>query len=107
MQTRKTWRYREHHVTFFRGRLLIRGARAVDAPDGWDDGPMLDSVKFDPRAVQVHVHADVRLRVTVDALDVQVEISGEPAGYVRRRVGVITGIESDTWLGRSPAPRRA
>lgn len=96
--TRETWRYREYRVTFFRGRLIVRRVRAVDAPDDWPDAPMIEAVAFDAAAQQLRVRADEWLRLTVDALDVELELSPTPGGHVRRRVGRFTGIESDRWL---------
>jgi hypothetical protein len=101
--TRETWRYREHLVTFFRGRLIIRRVRAMHKPDGWDDQPMIESVELDEQANQVTVLAGDRLRLTVDGIDVEVQVSGEPGGHVRRRVGKLTGIVGDRWLDQHRA----
>jgi transposase InsO family protein len=107
VRTGETWRYREYRVTFFRGRLVIRRVRAVQEPDGWDDELMIYSAEFDPQMNQVRVCSGECLRVTVDALDVHVEVSGEPGGHVRRRVGKFTGIVSDKWLDQQRRASRS
>ena len=96
--TNETWRYREYRVTFCRGRLIVRGVQAVHGPDGWTDEDMIYSVDFDSHANQVRVCSTECLRLTVDALDV----SPEPGGHVRRRVGRVSRIESDAWLDQRP-----
>lgn len=96
--TRNTWRYREYLVTFFRGQLVVRQVEAVNADEDWADGPMLLGVDFDARTRQVSVVASDPLRLTVRALDVEVEVSSDPGGQVRRRIGRFTGIQSDKWL---------
>jgi hypothetical protein len=101
VQTRQTWRYREYRVTFFRGRLILRRVRGVEQPDDWDDDLMLTGLAFSPQTNQVHVFAAEPLLVTVEALDAQVEISDEPGGHVRRRIGRFTLIASDKWLDQS------
>ena len=98
VRKRETWRYREDRVTFFRGQLIVRQVRAVHVPDGWIDEPTIESVGVDPHGSEVRVRASQCLRLTVDALDIEVWISREPGGHVRRRVGKFTGIESDRWL---------
>jgi hypothetical protein len=100
--THETWRYREYRITFFRGRLIVRRVRAVHEPDGWTDENMIYSVDSDPQANQVRVCSTECLRLTVDAIDVEVEVSPEPGGHVRRRVGKVTRIESDAWLDQRP-----
>jgi hypothetical protein len=100
--THETWRYREYRVTFFRARLIVRRVQAVHEPEGWTDENMIYSVDFDPQANQVRVCSTECLRLTVDALDVGVEVPPEPGGHVRRRVGKLTSIESDAWLAERP-----
>jgi hypothetical protein len=99
--TRETWRYREYRVTFFQGRLVVRRVQALDEPDAWTDEPMIYGVDFDAKAGQVRVCSSECLRLTVDALDVEVEVSPEPGGHVRRRVGKFTGIERTNGLTTS------
>jgi hypothetical protein len=98
LPTRETWRYREYRVTFFRARLVVRRVQALQGADAWTDGPMIDSVTFDARRSVIWVRGSDDLLLTVGALDVEVVISREPGGHVRRRVGKLTGAESDRWL---------
>jgi hypothetical protein len=100
--THETWRYREYRVTFFRGRLIVRRVHALHEPDDWTDDLMIYSVDFDTQANQVRVCSTECLRLTVDALDVAVEVSPEPGGHVRRRVGKFARSESDSWLDHEP-----
>jgi hypothetical protein len=83
-------------------------ARTLEELEDWEDGLMLSGVEFDLRAKQVHVYTTHgRLRVTVEALDVQVKVSEEPGGQVKRRVGKLTRIESDQWLGQTRRSARS
>jgi hypothetical protein len=94
---RETWRYHEYRVTFFRGRLTIRRVNELQEPEDWD-APMIQGVAFDPADQEVRVYSDEALRAQVQALDVELEISSEPGGHVRRRIGKLTKIGSDVWL---------
>jgi hypothetical protein len=97
--THDTWRYREYRVTLFRGRLIVRRVQAVHESDDWTYAPMIEDVGFDAQAHEVRVQSSSGcLRLTVAALDAEVELSHEPGGHVRRRVGRLTGIESESWV---------
>ena len=87
--------------------MIVRRVRAVEPAEDWDNELMLYSLEFDTRAKQVHVCTTERLRVTVEALEVHVEISDAPGGHVRRRVGRFTGVESDKWLDQSRGAARS
>lgn len=94
----ETWRFREYRVAFFHGTLTVRHVRTVAQPEGWDHSGMLLGMHFKSAASEVRVCAVDCLRLTVDALDVEVVISENLAGYVRRRSGKWTRVESDTPL---------
>ena len=94
----ETWRFREYRVAFFHGTLTVRHVRTVAQPEGWDHSGMLLGVHFKSAASEVRVCAVDCLRLTVDALHVAVAISENVAGYVRRRSGKWTRVESDTTL---------
>ncbi len=94
----ESWRFREYRVAFFHGTLTVRHVRTVAQPNGWDDSGMLLGVHFENAASEVRVCALDCLRLTVDALQVEVAISDNVAGYVRRRSGKWTRVESDTRL---------
>ena len=96
--TVETWRFREYHVTFFRGRLIIRQVRAVRMPADWDDQLMIDSVEFDEASSRLMVCGDEQLELAVEELDVELQLSDEPGGHVRRRVGKLSGIVGDKWI---------
>jgi hypothetical protein len=98
LPTRETWRFREYRVTFFRGALVVRRVLAVHGAEAWTDGPMIESVAFDPRRSVVRVRGAEDLQLTVDALAVEVQVSREAGGHVRRRIGKLTGAESDRWF---------
>ena len=99
---RETWRYRESQVTFFRGRLVIRGVRVMHAPEEWLDWPEINSVDFVPGVNELRVWSDDPLRLRVDAVDVEVVITREPGLHVRRRAGKLLGIVSNKWLDQQP-----
>lgn len=78
---------------------MVRRVRELDAPGDWTDEPMIYGVDFDASAHQVRIRSPFEcIRLTVDALDVELEVSREPGGHLRRRVGKFTGIGSDQWL---------
>lgn len=94
----ESWRFHEYRVAFFHGTLTVRHVRTVAQPEGWDDSGMLLGVHSKNATSEVHVCSVDCLRLTVDDLQVEVVISENVAGYVRRRSGKMTRWESDTPL---------
>jgi hypothetical protein len=93
---RESWRIREYRVALYRGELRIR--QVISQPehgDGWGDPGQLNRLEFDSARSELCVEAGDILRVPVTRLDVEVEITPDIAGYLRRRVGKLTGTESD------------
>ena len=98
---RRTWRYREEHVSFMRGTLHIGTVDAVDTDPTFGDSAMLLRVDYDDdddAGILTVRSVSGNLNARVERVDVSIELVNDVALLVRRRHGFFGGIsEMPLW----------
>jgi hypothetical protein len=93
---RRTWRYEDWRIPFFRGSLTVRDAAGFDQDESGTGEPgMLGGISYSDGALRVATVTGPALVIPVGRLDLELALGEEVSFWVRRRIGRWTSAESD------------